>query len=201
MPIERATAYKLKIGDVLAGNPVMDGEKLSSLHVGEKKVNRVNIVANVIEKFVGEGEKRYISFTIDDASGQIKVRVFGEDVEKFNKVEQGNTVLVIGVLRSYNNEIYILPEIFRVLDPKYLLVRKLEFESDKPKEVNKEERRELKDKILDMIKGSEENGGIETEAIILNLKSDPSLINQEIHKLLEEGLIYEPRPGKLRFLG
>ena len=30
---------------------------------------------------------------------------------------------------------------------------------------------------------------------------EPSLINQEIKKALEDGIIYEPRPGIVRYLG
>jgi len=199
--IKRATAYKLKIGDILQGKPTLDGEKLSFLEFSDKKINRVNIVANIIEKYLSEGEKKYLSFTLDDASGQIQARVFGDDIERFKNIEQGNTVLVIGLLRWFNNETYILPEIIKILDSRYLLVRKLEFERDKPKQVNKDEVKALKDSIIEMIKSEETNGGIETESIILKLKASPELINQEIRKLLEEGLIYEPRPGKLRFLG
>jgi len=33
------------------------------------------------------------------------------------------------------------------------------------------------------------------------LKNEPEIINKEISKLLEEGFIYEPRPGKIRILG
>ena len=29
----------------------------------------------------------------------------------------------------------------------------------------------------------------------------PGIINQEIQRLLEEGIIFEPRPGKIRYLG
>jgi len=29
----------------------------------------------------------------------------------------------------------------------------------------------------------------------------PIIINQEIQKLLEEGIVFEPRPGKVRYLG
>jgi hypothetical protein len=29
----------------------------------------------------------------------------------------------------------------------------------------------------------------------------PSIIHQEIKKLLEEGIIFEPQPGKIRWLG
>jgi len=32
-------------------------------------------------------------------------------------------------------------------------------------------------------------------------EASPKIINQEIQKLLEEGIIFEPRPGKVRYLG
>jgi len=198
----RATAYKLKIGDILAGKPVLDGERMSFLELGDKQVVRVNIVANIIEKYASEGEKKFAAFTLDDASGQIKARIFGNDLESFKGIEQGHTVLVIGLLRMFNNELYILPDIMRTLDPRYLLIRKLEFENGIPKPVDKAEVKALKDNIIDAIKNAEPNNGVETEELIMTLKAfTPDMINQEIHKLLEEGLIYEPRPGKLRFLG
>ena len=53
-----------------------------------------------------------------------------------------------------------------------------------------------------MIKKAEEDGGIETEKMILEINdASPELINQELKKMLEEGLAYEPRPGKIRYLG
>ncbi len=49
--------------------------------------------------------------------------------------------------------------------------------------------------------GTSENG-IDLEEIILKLKETPSeIINQEVKSLLEEGIIFEPRPGRLRWLG
>ena len=60
----------------------------------------------------------------------------------------------------------------------------------------------IKDRILEKIKNSEGEGGIDTDSIIMNLKeTSPEIINQEIKKLLEEGIIFEPRPGKVRWLG
>ena len=56
--------------------------------------------------------------------------------------------------------------------------------------------------ILDLIKASEEDGGIEMDQIIMNLRdASPEIINQEIQKMLEEGIAFEPRPGKIRYLG
>jgi len=199
--MQRATAYKLRVGDILKGKPVINEERFNFLELGNKQILRVNLVANVIERYEAEGEKKYISLTIDDASGQIRVKIFGEDTEKFKEIGQGDTIIVIGMLRSFNNELYITPEIIKVQDPRYLLVRKLELEKEVPKETSKEEIKAVKDQIIDMIKKAEDNGGIDTDKLIMEVKASPEIINQEITKLLEEGLVYEPRPGKIRYLG
>jgi hypothetical protein len=127
--------------------------------------------------------------------------MFGEDIIKFTDVNQGDTVLIIGLVRSWNNELYVTPEIIKKKSPEYLLVRKLETELNAPKTVDKEKLTQLKDKIIQMVKESEKNEGIGIDKIILDLHESPEVINSEIKKLLEEGLIYEPRPGKIRYLG
>ena len=196
---KRQTAYKIRIGDIAKGKPVVDNGRFLFLELGDRKIARVNIVANVVEKYSSE-EKQYISFTIDDASGQIRLKVFGDDVVRFANITQGDTVMVIGMLRSYNDENYINPEIIRIQDPRYLLVRKLEFEKEMPEIVDKQQILALADQILDKIKVAEPNG-VSTENLILELNAQPDLINQEIKKALEQGVIYEPRPGMLRYLG
>jgi len=52
-----------------------------------------------------------------------------------------------------------------------------------------------------MMKQAEELGGIEVDKLIMEIKVAPEIINQEVKKMLEEGLAYEPRPGKIRYLG
>ena len=67
---------------------------------------------------------------------------------------------------------------------------------------NKEQVIAIKDQILNKIKEAESEGGIEIDNIIMNLReTSPEIINQEVKKLIEEGIIFEPRPGKLRYLG
>lgn len=205
---KRNTAFKLRVGDILMGKPIMDGEKFKHLELGSKTIVRVNVIGNIVDKYDSQGEdKKYSFFKLDDGSGQISLKVFGDDVDKFKNLTQGLTVTVIGVLRHWNNETYISPEIAKEVDPKYLLVRKLETENSDSQGtdavgVGKEQITAVKDKILGTIKGAEESGGIEMEQIILNLRDIPSnIINQEIQKLLEEGIVFEPRPGKVRYLG
>lgn len=198
---KRNIAYKLKIGDLLAGKQIFDSEKLKLLEIENKQVIRVNLIANVIDKFIQDGEKKFGSVTLDDASGQIKIKTFGDDVQKFNDLLQGDTLQVIGFVRSWNNELYLTPEIIKKKEPAYLLVRKLELDLEKPKVMDKGEMNKLRDALLTEIKKEDNNGGADIEKMILELKSSPETINQEVKKLLEEGLIYEPRPGKLRYLG
>ena len=198
---KRHTAYKLRIGSLLSGKPIMEADRLKGLDFGDKQIVRANIIANIVDKFVQEGEKKFGSLTLDDASGQIKVKAFGDDVEIFTDYNQGDTVLVIGLVRAWNNEIYLTPDIIKKKEPSYLLLRKLEVEADMPKTLEKPQLSAMKDRILDMIKTAEKDGGVEIDKIILELKEHPDLINQEVKRLLEEGIAYEPRPGKLRWLG
>ncbi|MCK9567920.1 OB-fold nucleic acid binding domain-containing protein [Candidatus Pacearchaeota archaeon] len=202
---KRNVAYKYRIGDVLLGKPMFDGERFSFLELGDRKIVRINVIGNIIDKYESDGERKYIFFTLDDGSGQIKIKCFGDEAARFKDVFQGQTVLVIGVLRNFNNETYLSPEIIREQDTKYLLIRKLETEKDKSKNAQPMERNQIvavRDKILDIIKDAEKNGGIEMDKVIMDLRDvSPSIIHQEIKKLLEEGIIFEPQPGKIRWLG
>ena len=206
---KRNTAYKFRIGDILIGKPVMnsaaEGERFAFLELGDKKIVRVNVIGNIVEKYESLGETKYLSFTVDDGSGQIRLKVFGDDTERFKNFYQGQTIVVIGVLRNWNQELYISPDVMREMNPKYLLIRKLETEKEKAvseKPLGKEQIIAIKDRIFDMIKGAESEGGIETEKLILRLQEfSPTMISKEIQKLLEEGIVFEPRPGKIRYLG
>jgi len=202
---KRNIAYKLRIGELLLGKPTFDQERFIFLELGNKRLIRVNLIGNIVERFENEGEKKYLFFTLDDGSGQIRLKIFGEDVDKFKDLIQGQTVVVIGTLRNWNNETYIQPEIIKEQNPKYLLIRKLETEKERKEVTTKPDRQEiiaLKDKILDEIKKAEDFGGVDIEKIKIKFREASSeIINQEIQKLLEEGIIFEPRPGILRYLG
>lgn len=206
---KREVAYKLRNGDLLRGNQIFEetealNKRLLHIELGNKKIVRVNIIANVVDKFESQGETRFASITLDDGSGQIRARVFGEDINKFKELIQGDTLLIIGVLRSFNQELYIYPELIKKQDPRYLLVRKLEIEKSFVPLLSNDEKQEIKvlrDEITSLIREAEARDGIDKEEIINKIKVRPALITQEIQKLLEEGMIYEPRPGKVRYLG
>lgn len=201
---KRNIAYKLRIKDVLSGKPVVENERFIYLDLNGRKIVRVNIIGSIVDKYVVDEEKKYIFLTLDDASGQIKVKAFGDDVEKLkNMSDHGKTVTVIGLLRYFNDEIYISPEIVKEIDPKYLVVRKLELEKEIsmiPK--SNEEKKDFKEKMVDLIKKSEEEGGIKKEKLALELSEvSKEDVEKEIHRLLEEGTIFEPKPDTIRWLG
>lgn len=220
-PRKRQTAFKLKISEMLSGN-TMSSNNLNFLEINDRKITRVNIIANVIDKFVSEGEKRYAALTIDDASGQIRVKAFGDDIEKIRMAEIGDTVLVIGNPRFFNNELYILPEILKPVDSRWLVARKFELEKNKSKKISAEvaqtktgeievekitsdEKQQtvkdsslLRKQILELLKKNEE--GFDIDKIIMTLHAPVEEINGTITKMLEDAEIYEPKPGRIRLL-
>jgi RPA family protein len=207
---KRETAYKLRIHDILRASQIFEeteslNKRLRFIELGDKQIVRVNVIANVVDKYESEGERRFASITLDDGSGQIRARVFGDDISKFSDIMQGDAVLVIGVLRSFNQELYILPELIRKQDLRYLLIRKLEIEKSylqNNSQAKKQEIKILRDEVIAMIKNAESREGIDKEEIIMKIKhTPPEIISQEIQKLLEEGVIYEPRPSRVRYLG
>ncbi|MFH1521927.1 MAG: OB-fold nucleic acid binding domain-containing protein [archaeon] len=199
---KRNIAYKLRIGDVLKGVPVMNEGKFMFLELGDKKVVRVNILANCVDKFIQEGEKQFASLTVDDASGQLKLKAFGEDIEPLKEIMQGDTLQIIGNMREWNGELYMIPEVVKKVDTRWLLVRKLEIQNARksmPAAENKSSG--LKNEIMKKIRDAESDGGIDVDTIIMDVEASPDAINIEVKKLMEDGLIYEPRPGRLRYLG
>lgn len=197
---KRNVAYKLRIGDILKAKPIVAEGRFLFLELGDKKVVRVNVLANCVDKYVQEGEKKYASLTVDDASGQIRIKAFGDDIEGLKNISQGDTLQIIGNVREWNSELYLLPEIVKSVDPRWLLVRKLEIQNSR-KDLPLKSNAPLRDILLDKIKSAEPNSGVDIDSLIMDIESKPDMINNEIKKLLEEGLIYEPRPGRLRYLG
>jgi len=198
MEKQRQTAYKVWIGTLLNGKVNTENERFISLDIGSKKISRVNIMANVIDKYLSE-TKPYIAITLDDSSGQIRVKAFADSINILSGVNIGDTVLVVGMLRTFNNEIYIIPEIVKIIEPKWILVRKLELikEYGKFKQETVADATDEKGRVMNFLK--QNTGGIDIDKLIMQLSDiDVVKINSIISELIEEGFIYEPMPGRLR---
>ena len=116
---KRQVAYKIRVSDILNGN--LEKEEFSgNIRLSNTNVSRVNIIATVIYK---SEEFNYSSTVVDDGTGKIQLRSF-ENNSYFSKADVGDAVLVIGKIRDFNGEKYIMPEIFKKIeDSKWADVR------------------------------------------------------------------------------
>ncbi len=124
----RQTMIKSRIYDVVNSQFVRkEGMEPSYIltDIGQK-ISRVNVLGTVVDKFMSENGN-YSSITVDDDSDSIRVKAFRDSVNIFDNLEIGDLVIVIGKMREYNEENYIIPEIVKkIVDPNYEVLHKLE---------------------------------------------------------------------------
>jgi RPA family protein len=209
--ISRNIAYKLWILDINSSEYVKSSGEFESNYIklNDKQISRVNIVATVINKYNAE---TYSSVLIDDGSSQILVKTWNENKKLLDKVDIGETILIIAKIRQDNgaNTLFLQPEVVKKVDHNWKVVRahELEVEYGKP-DIKREKITEkameiketkvsnvsLRNKILDTIENSKE--GITKEELSVSLKNNN--LSSEIEELIKEGQIFEVK-GKYRLL-
>jgi len=197
----RQIAYKVWISDLLKNKyEVKQGEwEPNYLIINDKKVSRVNIIANVIEK---QDTERLSSAVIDDGSGNISARCFNESTKILRDVVVGNTVLIVGRPRMNNNEMFLVVEIARKLDsPLWLQARKKELEKEGrllQQSEDFEETDSKRGKIIKLIRSLDKGEGASQSEVIkksgLNLEDSEKILKE----LLQEGEIYQPKINMLK---
>ena len=124
---ERMTAKKVSIADIAGGEWVQqDGMEPSYVVTKSgERVSRARILATIVSKFMSE-DGNFGSVTMDDGTDTVRAKCF-KDMGPLSKAETGQLVDMIGKVREYNGEIYVMPEVMKqVGDPNLLLLRKLE---------------------------------------------------------------------------
>jgi RPA family protein len=234
--IPRQTAKKVRIWDVMNCEFVKrEGFEPSFIRTGlGEQVSRARVLGTVVARFVAEDGK-YAAVTLDDGSDTIRLKVF-KTTKPLDALNVGDIVDVIGKIREYEGERYIIPEVAkRVDDPNYEILRRLELvykergigkarefiEKNKgrdPEELKKEllekhglekqwvdifiaeregkEKNALKKQILDII-GSHKDGVVYSE-IVKKVKVKGAEIEAAVDGLLNDGICYEPSPGRIR---
>ncbi len=126
---KRQVAKKARIRDLVEGRYIrVEGEwEPNFIQAADGNTfSRVNIVSVVVSDPVQDSNLN--TFTIDDGTGRLPVRVFGEDSLK-TEVRLGDIILLIGRPREFGQQIYIVPEIIKKIDnTKWIDYRKLELE-------------------------------------------------------------------------
>lgn len=125
----RSTAYKVKIDDLVRGKYVRSSEGTEPSYLltpwGERLL-RARVLATVVDKYISE-DQAYGTLRIDDGSETIRVKAWREGVRTIADFKVGDLVDVIGRVREYEGEIYLVPEIIlRPEDPNWELTRELE---------------------------------------------------------------------------
>lgn len=205
--VERWTAKKLRIIDLVRGEWVKrEGEAGFVLTPYKEEIRRARILATCVNKFVSD-DGNFASITLDDSTACVRAKVW-KDLKPILGMEVGWLVDVIGRVREYDDEIYLVPEIIRKLDdPNWELLRRLELidkikrlKAGKGKEVEEvkkeKESDELRREILAVIEQAKD--GMEYNKIAEKVKASQEQLEAIINELLGEGICYEPTPGKIK---
>ena len=255
MEIKRLTAKKAGVSEITRGKyfkkPGFESNYILT-RLG-RKLSRVRVLGLVVDKFLNN-DSSYSAITIDDSSDTVRCKFFGS-AKLFNGVEAGDLVDVVGKVREYNGEIYIVPEIVtKITDPNFETMRILELakirkfqkenimklgelkkktsdlkevrnsakelmsEEDvesiiEAEELIKEELSETRDnkagkteqpkdakEIVLKIIGEAGQDGVDYQLVLAKSGLPESTVDMAVQKLLEGGILFEPRPGKLKGL-
>ncbi len=199
---KRATAYKLSVKEITESPYIRPEQNPSFLLTKEGlKVYRINLVAVVVEKLTDN------TWLLEDGTGRIALRYFDQIPEDLGN---GNILMIIGKPREISGEKYLIPEIIKKLDSySWLKLRNLELSRDSNKAVsynehNFEEENStrysnlgLGDDVCETIKKLDKGDGVDFSFLIEKLGKNSENV---ISRLLENGEIFEIRPGKLKVL-
>lgn len=221
----RQTAYKLWIAEIVNADYIREeGEwEPNYLNVKGIKVARVNIVGTITEVFTNITED-YATISLEDGTANIAVRAFKEDVKLVVGLKIGDSLLVIGRPKQYQNEVYLVPEIVKKIEnPAWMKVRKLELmqtrgniEKKQPaiqiEATDREMREELiataiplqgnegvRQKILNMLEKQGELG-TDIDMLIQAEGLEEEIAEKIIEELIKEGEVYMSRPGVLKII-
>jgi RPA family protein len=192
----RHPAIKVLMISVNKGKYIQEDDKNPNyLLMDGVKTYRLNAIAAVVQK---EEVGSITNMLLDDGTGKIVMRSF-EESKVVKEIDVGDVVLVVGKVRTYNDEKYISPEIIKKCRPAWLKLRSLELKKPEiEQEMVVEEQREG---VSEAVEGKnesyvEENKNIPEETIKdnENIKTvdesdvviDDLLPNQLISKIIKD---------------
>ncbi len=179
--IERQTANRIWISSINNGKYVKQEQEFAPnyVEINGKKISRINLIATVVQKTETD-EAKFSSITLDDGSAQIRAKVWGEDTRIMKEINVSDLVLVIGKLREYQQEMYIVPEIVKKVSSKWLILRNLELY----KEYGKPEKLSIKMMSQSVSERKEENKlEVQEEKITRNQEQTRQKLISKIEEL------------------
>ncbi len=207
--MQRQTAVKARIGSILSSQFVNSQDQPSHIILYGVPVGRVNIIGTVIQK-----DATPTSVVLDDGERSIQLRPF-DILPSLEQCTVGDLLLVIGRLRRFGNETYIVPEIAKkITDSMWVLVRQqelpttshtaLSISSTSPIQSTENYEPIATDvipdepKLVQLVQKFDKGDGADYEVVI----AESGLMNasEQIQKLIMEGVVFMPKPGRLKVL-
>jgi RPA family protein len=216
MPPRRITAIRAMISDVENGTY----GKTNGPHVVTNdgvELRRVVLVGTVSkDPFHKEG---FSSITISDGTGTIRIKAWKSDTIILKDVTLGSMIMIIGKIRKYQDELYIIPEIVQeVSDSHYMelhllhryhimtklsgktpeIPHRLTENQDAAIQTSIDESKNLHEQIFDYIRRGSKDGGVPIRNIAEFFKArghSTAEIHLEVIKLQEMEKIMEIQIG------
>lgn len=197
---QRQTAVPCRISELREGewqqNP---GMQPSGILTPRGFVARTSIFGVVIQR-------QQNSFVMEDGTGHITIRSF--DLDKEVLVSTGQIVLVIGRPREFNDQRYVVLEICKELpDRTWIEYRKKELEhlespaalpvareEEVPKTIEVPEN--PFERLIETIRNLDDGSGAAVGDVLRHAGTEEKYLNT----LIEEGEVFEIRPGQLKVL-
>jgi hypothetical protein len=213
-------ARKVRIADLVNGEFV-SGRLVTPAGLS---ILRARVLATVVRKFISE---KYGFLVLDDGSATIRAKIW-QDTKLFDGIKPGAIIDMIGSVRQHQDEIYLVPNLIRVLrDPNWITLREAELlAQDRELEdviqllqagneevairmgidqsvINKAREKKLlheleRKKILMLIAQLDKGNGVSYVDIIAKSGLPEEVVDKVISELLSSGECYEPRPGQIK---
>ncbi|MFA5141407.1 MAG: hypothetical protein WC471_00355 [Candidatus Woesearchaeota archaeon] len=214
--VQRQIAFKVNLKDIVTKQLVkQEGWLPNYVEYGGQKISRVNVMGTVIST-VSENENHIV---IDDGEVSIIIRKFETQNIELGDYKVGSLLNIIGKIREFNNEKYIMPEaIIPVISMNQVDMRKKEIKllhmngfysvvkevvpkavSTSPGiiEENVHEGDSEAARLIAKIRELDDGNGADIDTIISSL--GPSY-ERTMQILQEQGDIFTTKPGKIKIL-
>ncbi|MEM5804692.1 MAG: OB-fold nucleic acid binding domain-containing protein [Candidatus Aenigmatarchaeota archaeon] len=244
---QRLTAKKAPLSEIVHGRFVQKSGFESNYVLSRlgRRLSRVMVLGLVVDKFLSE-DGNYATITLDDGTETMRCKVF-VNTKMFDRINPGDLVSVMGKVREYNGEIYIVPESVRKEEANMETLRMLELKRQEDEQKRKvkavfelkeqtadlnelkavalkqgisnedaesileaqelieaesekksEENSRAKEAVLKIIEEKDMGNGADYGEILRKSGLPESLVDATIQDLLESGVCFEPKAGRIK---
>ncbi len=199
------TAYKMFILDLIERPFSQEEGGPGTLDYAGISISTVRIMGTVVSRYEAEN---YLIYTLDDSTETVSVRIFGEDMERFSSYDVGDIVDVVGSLREYEGEKYIVPRTVQVVeDPNWEVARRLELlirgkkmgvESSSAYMQIEDVVSDFSGLIMDLVEKLDDGSGADYKELLKGSGLAEKQLDDGLNELLSKGDIYEPKIGRFK---